>query len=129
MSAWDGLNRRKFPRINFPCLVIIREPDALPDAILTHTENVGIGGICVLIKKNLKIYTKVDLEIDLLDLSDHVHCRGKVVWTVRRKEHDSNKPFFFDIGIEFIDLKEEDAERLSRLIENAVRKDPESLTA
>jgi len=127
MSAWDGLNRRKFPRINFPCLVIIRGPNELPDAILTHTENIGIGGICVLIKRNLKIITPVELEIDLLDLSDHVRCGGKVVWSVRRREHESNKPLFYDIGIEFTDLKAEDAGRLASLVENASQKNPESV--
>jgi len=127
MSAWDGLNRRKFPRANYPCLLIIREVNALPDAILTHTENIGIGGICVLIKRNLKIYTQVELEIDLLDLSDHIYCRGQVVWSVRRKEHDSNKPLFYDIGIEFAELSPEDAGRLSRLVEFAIQKDSESL--
>ena len=25
MGKWEGLNRRKFPRVNYPCLVVIRK--------------------------------------------------------------------------------------------------------
>ena len=56
MGKWDGLDRRKFPRVNYPCLVVLRNNDSMEkEDLLTHTENVGMGGICVTLKKNLKI--------------------------------------------------------------------------
>jgi len=50
MTYWEGLNRRKFPRANYPCLVVIREGKE-KNIILTHTENIGIGGVCIALKK------------------------------------------------------------------------------
>ena len=49
MARWDGLNRRKFPRVIYPCLVVIQNGKVDDrDVILTHTENIGIGGVCVI---------------------------------------------------------------------------------
>jgi len=80
MSKWDGLNRRKFPRVIYPCLVVIANQDkGEKDVILTHTENIGIGGVCVILKQDLKMFSSVELELDLLDLENHIKCKGKVV--------------------------------------------------
>jgi len=122
MTAWDGLNRRKFPRINFPCLVIVKFTEGEQENLLTHTENVGIGGICVILKKGLKVFTPVDVEIDLLDTQDHVKCKGKVVWAIQRRNAETKKPLFYDIGIEFIDLKEPDLHRIQATVEHFVKK-------
>ena len=123
MASWDGLNRRKFPRVSYPCLVVLRNGAGEKDVILTHTENVGTGGICVILKQNLRIFSPVEVELDLLDLGSHIRCSGKVVWNVQRQSTASTKPMFFDIGIEFEDLIKKDVERLedivSRLVSNS----------
>jgi Tfp pilus assembly protein PilZ len=113
-----GANRRKFPRVNYPCLVVIAGPDSnqeLP-AILTHTENVGIGGVCVILKDNVKISTPVEVEIDLMDLDQHIKCHGKVVWNVQRRGDDKKKPFFYDIGIEFTDIDKKEQQRIDEIV-------------
>jgi Tfp pilus assembly protein PilZ len=122
MTAWAGLNRRKFPRVNFPCLVIIKYDQGMEDVLLTHTENLGVGGICVILKKNVKMFAPVMLELDLLDTDEHIQCNGKVVWCVRRSSAEEKKPFFFDVGVEFVDLKEHDHKRLGVVIESLVAK-------
>ena len=60
MGSWEGLNRRKFPRANYPCLVVIRNQDAPDDGehdknstILTHTDNIRGGGGRVILKNKL----------------------------------------------------------------------------
>ena len=124
MGEWEGLNRRKFPRVNYPCLVVIRndnEDDVKNNVILTHTENVGIGGVCVVLKQDVKMFSEVELELDLLDLGEHICCNGKVVWNVQRQSEATEKPLFFDIGIEFIDIAEEDQKRLERIVDRLVR--------
>ena len=113
MSNGSGLNRRKFPRVNFPCLVVIKKSQDKDAAVLTHTDNVGVGGVCVSLKQDLKIFCPVELELDLLDLNDHIKCKGKVVWSVRRENEP--KPCY-DIGIEFMNLDTQAQKR----IENAV---------
>ena len=73
MSKWDGLNRRRFPRVIYPCLVVIQSNEGgAKDIILTHTENVGIGGVCLILRQDIKMFTIVDLELDLLDLGNHI---------------------------------------------------------
>ena len=119
--TWDGLNRRKFPRVNYPCLVIVANKDGEKESLLTHTENIGIGGICVILKQNLAMFAKVTMEIDLLDLKDHIRCLGKVVWNVRRKNEEDRKPLYYDIGIEFDNMNEKDQKRLEEVIGNLVK--------
>lgn len=130
MTTWEGLNRRRFPRVNYPCLVILRQlsnPE-LSDVILTHTENIGMGGVCVVIKKDLKVFTPVELELDLLDLGSHITCKGRVVWNVQRKYDDIKKPFFFDIGIEFLDMTPENSLQLQDIIERLLKKQSQQTT-
>ncbi len=127
-NKWEGLNRRKFPRINYPCLVVINHKDGeKDDVILTHTENVGRGGICVILKQNVKMFSLVNLELDLLDMEDHIRCQGKIVWNVRRKNDADSKPLFYDLGIEFQDLKEADEKRLIKILDHIVSVDKTSI--
>ena len=66
--SWNGFNRRQFPRILYPCLVkIIGLGDTQQESILTHTENIGVGGICVIIKKEIPLFHPVHVEIDFLE--------------------------------------------------------------
>ena len=117
MAKWDGLNRRRFPRVNFPCLVLLHQknPDST-ETVLCHTENVGIGGLCVILKQHVKLFSQVDIELDLMDMKDHVKCKGKIVWNIRRKNDEHNKPLFNDIGIEYIDLTPGDQARIEAAV-------------
>lgn len=121
MSKWDGLNRRKFPRVNYPCLIVIKCGQEDQDVILTHTENVGVGGVCLILKQNIPVFTPIEIEIDLLDLGNHIRCAGRVVWNVQRKAELSKKPLFYDIGVELQGLPEEDYIRLQTIVERLVK--------
>ena len=125
MASWDGADRRKNPRVKFPCLLTFNAPKTTPykyDSFLTHTENIGLGGICVVISKDPKTLSKVQLEIDLLDMAEHIVCEGKIAWSVKRGGAEKRKPTFYDVGIEFEDLKESDAKRLEEIV-NSLAKD------
>jgi len=117
---WDGLNRRKFPRANFPCLVTLRYSQEKPEAILAHTENVGMGGVCVIVKRPVKLFTPVDVEIDLLDAEAHIKCSGKVVWCVQRRNNEIKKPSHYDVGVEFVALTEDQQKHVQQVIEHLV---------
>ena len=117
MGKWDGLNRRKFPRVIYPCLVVIRtQGTEASKYMLTHTENVGIGGVCVTLKQSIKMFCPVELEVDLMDFQEHIKCKGKIVWCVRRKGEEKIKPLFYDIGVEFVDLSSQDLERVQEAL-------------
>ncbi|MBF0331927.1 MAG: PilZ domain-containing protein [Candidatus Omnitrophica bacterium] len=119
--AWEGLNRRKFPRVNFPCLIKIITEGKVEGSLLTHTENISIGGAAVIIKKSMELFAQVLIEIDLMDGSDPVSCYAKVVWVVRRKAIEAEKPSFYDIGFEFIDIREEQRNRVAIAVEHLVQ--------
>lgn len=116
MTGWSGLNRRRFPRARYPCLVVLREGQERPESILAHTENFGTGGISVVVKKQIKMFSKVGIELDLMDMGDNIHCQGKIVWSIRRKEDAEEKPFFYDTGIELVNISDEDVKRIENVV-------------
>ena len=120
--GWQGLDRRNFPRVIYPCLVKIKTPQGEQESLLTHTENIGGGGICVIVKKEIRLFTDVELEIDLLDTDDHLKAQGRVVWSVRRKSMEELKPMFYDIGVEFVNLNSSDKERLRHVLSQMLKK-------
>ena len=119
--SWEGLNRRKFPRAKFPCLVKLAVNGVVRDAFLAHTENISTGGVCVILKKGMERFTPMDVEIDLMDGEDHFCVKGKAVWVVRRKATEAHKASCYDTGIEFVDMTEENDRRIRQLVEHIVR--------
>ncbi len=127
MKGWGGLNRRNFPRAIYPCLIIIRQARAgLDEALLTHTENIGMGGVCVILKKSIKLFTLVEIELDLLDTISNIKCEGKIVWSVQRKEMEEKKSSFFDTGIEFMNITARDQQRLEDVMERVLKINPQA---
>lgn len=120
--GWDGKNRRQFPRIAYPCLVKIVSANKTRDAYLTHTENIGVGGVGIIAKHEIPILTKVEIEIDLLDGQEHVIASGKVAWAYQRKDTAETKPSFYDIGLEFDNLDPADKARLEKTTQNLIKK-------
>src|SRR5208282_2799373 len=78
--AWEGMARRQFPRVIYPCMVKVTSSHGSQEPILAHTENIGLGGLCVTLKNEIKLFTPVDMEIDLLDIEEHIKLKGRVVW-------------------------------------------------
>ena len=113
---WSGIDKRRFPRANFECHVVVRRKDH-PESFSTQTENIGVGGICVILDKGLELFTEVVVEVALPDKQTPLISDGKVVWVV--KEAGRNKRF--DTGIEFVDLPEEQQKRIERIIENILK--------
>jgi len=100
--------------------VVTPEGEILP--VLTHTENIGMGGVCVIVKNAIKLFATVDLEVDLLDIDEHIKSKGKVVWNVRRKSVEEIKPMFYDIGIEFTEMSKNDQDRLRENLQRLIDK-------
>ena len=120
--AWQGMDRRKFPRVMYPCMVKVISSGGTQQQILTHTENIGQGGLCVTIKNEIKLFTPVELEIDLLGIDKHIYPKGKVVWNVRRKAIEIVKPLFYYIGIEFTEISKKDHDRLRDNLQMLINK-------
>lgn len=110
---WNGINRRKFPRANYPCEITVRRKDN-PDSLSSQTENIGVGGICVMLQKDLGIFAPVEIQLDLLDGGSTIRCDGTIVWIVSKKD---KKDKLFDTGIEFTNIKRNDATRIGAIVD------------
>lgn len=117
---WNGINRRKFPRANYKCLIAIKKR-LTSKTISTQTENIGAGGICVIIKDDLGLFQGVDIELYLNDNRPPIKCGGTVVWVVKKSEPRHKGVYLYDTGVEFIDIRPEDRERTSEIVEKILK--------
>ena len=118
---WDGFNQRKFPRVNLQCEVLI-QAEELSAPLSTLTENVGTGGVCVILDKALDRFSKCRIRLHLDENAPVIDCAGKVVWTVPTQALKSSKKKF-DTGIEFLELDPAAGQRIRDFIEaRAARK-------
>lgn len=106
--------RRRFKRAKFPCRIYILT--APLHIIKCETENIGAGGIRVLIDENLGIHSKVGIKLYLSQ--EPIECKGKVVWLVERKK--DNKIAKFDIGIEFHQISQKDREIINVFVKSLI---------
>ena len=111
---WQGMDQRRFPRRKCQCIVNLRQLEkAAP--ISSTTENVGLGGVCVLLERALDIFSPVDLDLALEDGRPPIKVQGTIVWVVRRR--NLKKGPSFDTGIEFAELSTEQKARLEAVID------------
>jgi len=110
---WQGVDNRKFPRAVYPCKVVVTKAGA-SEQFSTYTENIGKGGVCVVLEKSLEKFCPVTVTIYLADSQPPLESDGRVVWSVKRKEA-------FDTGIEFLNIKGSDSQRVERIVRECLR--------
>ncbi len=110
--AWEGAEKRNFVRANFPCKIIIYTPSE--HIIISHTENIGAGGVRVIIEESLDISSLVGLEVFLGGVQ--IICKGRIVWVVERSGSKKSEANIWDTGIEFHEI----AARDRKVVENFV---------
>jgi Tfp pilus assembly protein PilZ len=93
-------------------------------SIATHTENIGAGGICVIIKENLGLFQGVNIELYLNNGNDAIKCAGTVVWVVKKRPERKEKDYLFDTGIEFVDIDEKQRQRITEIVDEILKKQP-----
>ena len=101
-----GIERRQFPRITVLCKVTVFYGERLLmfDA---HTENLGVGGMRLILKDGLIVNAEMDVELFLPDREKILKCKGRVAWSKEMAPRGIN-PRFFDTGIEFTKMEESD---------------------
>ena len=110
---WNGIEKRRFVRANFPCKITIYMPSQ--HIISTHTENIGAGGVRVVISERLDTSSEVGLEIKLGE--EPIRCQGRVVWAIESDDTSEGKPLSYDTGIEFYQINEEDRSVINNFVE------------
>lgn len=117
---WNGINRRRFPRANYKCLISIKKR-LTAKTISTHTENIGAGGICVLLKEDLGLFQGVDVELFIDEKEPPIRCGGTLVWVVKKTDPKQKGAYYYDTGIEFIDIRPEDRDKISDIIDEILK--------
>ncbi|MBU2474312.1 MAG: PilZ domain-containing protein [Candidatus Omnitrophica bacterium] len=119
LMAWDGSEKRRFVRANFPCKITIYIPQE--QVISAQTENISAGGVRVIIDKELKVSLSVDLELYFTE--NPVKCKGRVVWMLSKENLESVEIKKYDVGIEFYRIASADRSLISKFIETLVSKE------
>ena len=117
IMIWEGINKRKFPRVSYKCLIRV-SAEGVEEVIETFTENIGSGGICVVLEQRLGLFEKVEMNIFIEEGVPAIECRGTIVWVVGRQHSSKAEIDLYDTGIEFQDIKAEDRKRISTLVED-----------
>ncbi len=87
--------------------------------IRTQTQNVGAGGLCVLLEQPLERFSTLTLRLELDPSLPFIECQGKVVWVVPSREAVTKKNCF-DTGIEFLKLEPAHQDLVRRYIESRI---------
>ncbi len=122
---WDGFNQRKFPRLNLECRITLA-PGSASSTIQGVTENVGIGGVCLIQNRPLERFSSCHIRLDLAKGESPVECDARIVWAIPRKD-PAAKEALFDTGIEFVNLPAAETVRMRRYIEDRLPKGFERL--
>ena len=115
---WDGMDRRKSVRAQYPCLITLRRNTASRQDVLTHTEDLSVLGVRASVKERMELTAEVDLEIDLLDTLPNIIARGNITWIKKITQDEDDEAVRYDIGIQFSQLKDEDRQRIQHVIDN-----------
>jgi len=116
---WNTFDKRKFPRIPVKCEVVFEEKNTNPQ-VVTETENIGEGGVCVILKDSIAPFSKVNIKLKLDETGiNTIECAGKVVWCIRSEVLFQDNACF-DTGVEFLDIKPKDKELIQQFIADKV---------
>ena len=104
------VERRKFPRVNikYPINVIctgeVMQGHPQYYIFHTYTENMSKGGIMIMLEKEVKAGSLVELELFITDKESlPIKCNGFIIWT-KKANPEGTKPDLFNTGIQFADL-------------------------
>lgn len=111
---WGGFEARKFPRVKTDCKIYIQNAEG-GKSVQATTENIGIGGVCIILERPLEKFSSIQLDLDLGDGGDKLRCDGRVIWTVPSRDFATSKESH-DTGIEFLNLSESSRQRIVRLV-------------
>lgn len=111
---WDLINRRRFIRIKFPFTLHLCVPEKF--SISSYAENISEGGICTTIRDKVEASSDVNLEIYTEDRT--LACVGKVAWIKERMSKYLEGEVFYDVGIEFRDIKDKDRQIIKDIVDN-----------
>ncbi len=109
--------KRRFVRAYVDCKINIQTPSL--QTIMANTENIGAGGIKVIIKEKFVPGSLIDLEIFIE--KEKILCKAEIIYSTKSLEAENTKPEdppLFETGMSFSGIEEKD----KQLINNFVNK-------
>ena len=117
---WDGFDQRRFPRMNVKCEITIgQKPNQ--KTVVTKTENIGVGGVCVIQNLLSERFNFCHIKLVLEKNKEFIECQGKVCWLIPCKNPKQEAGSFYDTGVEFINLPSRDQNRLDQFIQSKMK--------
>lgn len=116
------MERRKFPRASFPCKIIVEAPLRL---MTSYTQNIGEGGVRVILEEKLEVYEPVSLEL-FFSRENSVKCKGRIVWVVEKFNPIENTAVTFDTGVEFTNIGEGELRYIQKIVRAILSKQERS---
>lgn len=112
--------RRRFVRL--PCAIeldytIVKKRQTVP--INTDTRNVSLGGASFMSFDRLTPGDTLAVKLTLPGVEKPLAVRARVIWCSPKKMRGLESDEVFDTGIEFIEIRSEDRERLNLFILNS----------
>ncbi|MBU1894264.1 MAG: PilZ domain-containing protein [Candidatus Omnitrophica bacterium] len=80
------------------------------------TENIGQGGICVVLDEDFGLFGQVKLEVFLGTDKRSILCDGTIVWVVKRYPVSRSESIKYDTGIEFSGMSDENRNSIVNLV-------------
>jgi hypothetical protein len=101
--------QRRFPRVPAECPVLVRKLEGDKITRMACTKVMGLGGC--MFRHDKPIGDGAVLSLLILVNRGYLEARGRIVYEIPREDQK------YDIGVEFIDIAEEDLEALKSLFE------------
>ena len=102
--------KRKYYRVGLSTRVTYNVIGESEEQKHMSAKDISGGGIRIPLNENLKVGTLLNIKIEFLNKHESVSAKGKIVWI--RLAFD-NLEFFYEAGIEFLDLNVEQRIKIS----------------
>ncbi len=107
-----GKERRKAKRVYASFVEYCHVEAEATQKFQAFTENISATGICILVNEEIRAGSLLLVTIYLLDGTASIETKGRVAWSKPSAFLASVDKKHLDVGIEFVEIAEEDKKRL-----------------
>ncbi len=108
-----GKERRKFPRITVELIVRYKLLTAAEQQVNAATKDISAGGVCLITREEIKVGTRVAMEIKFPRSPNPVLIQGQVMWSNKSRLGLSPAGHVqYNNGFEFTQMNDTDRQHL-----------------
>jgi len=115
-KIYIGSEMRRFRRVGYSMSIEMIFPQNKKES--SHTIDISCGGVCFMSKVQLKTDAQVEIKLELSKRKKLICVKGRVAWVKNIEQFSVGNIGKYKIGLEFIDLKDEDRKTLSKFIKS-----------